>query len=232
MKTIATYIPAAALGTLLLIGGTGKASAAVIYSQTFTGGTGALAGTTTTTGNGTWTPNAISSVVDRNGNTTAQYGSISLAFTPQSGFVYDLTATINVTDANGSWLGVGFLQDNDAYGFFGTKNNPAALRTAGWQIWPQAANYTQSSNDILIRLDTTGAQWKTSIYQGGGQMGETFTYTSGNPTINWVGIITEGGAVGNVSAFQLTAVPEPSTYAMVLGGLLNLSLIRRRRVRA
>jgi hypothetical protein len=233
MKTRAKHFTIAALGVLLLIAGTNQASAVVIYSQTFTGGTGDLAGTTSTVGNGTWTPDIpISSVVNLNGNTTAQYGSISLAFTPQSGFVYDLTATINVTAANGSWLGVGFLQANDAYGFFGTKNNPAALRTTGWQIWPQAANYTQNSNDILIRLNTTGAQWTTSMYQGGGQMGDTYTYTSGNPTINWVGIVTEGTAVGNVSAFQLTAVPEPSTYALVVGGLATLLLIRRRRVQA
>ena len=67
-------------------------------------------------------------------------------------------------------------------------------------------------------------------------MGSTHTYTTGNPTINYVGFVSHEGpagtAVGSVSAFQLTAIPEPSTYAMVLGGLLNLSLIRRRRVRA
>ena len=230
MNKLAKYLPAAALGALLLIGGTSKASAATIYSQTFTGGTGALAGTTPTVGTGTWTPDIpISSVIDLNGNTTAQYGSISLAFTPTSGFVYDLSATINVTAPNGSWLGVGFLQANDAYGFFGTKNTPAALRTERWQIWPQAANYTQSSNDVLIRLDTTGTQWTAAYFQGSVQMGDTYTYTSGNPTINWVGFITEGTAVGNVSAFQLTqAVPEPSTYALVVGGIATLLLIRRR----
>ena len=63
-------------------------------------------------------------------------------------------------------------------------------------------------------------------------MGSAYTYTTGNPTINYVGFVSEGTALGSVSAFQLTAIPEPSTYAMVLGGLLNLSLIRRRRVRA
>jgi hypothetical protein len=232
MKTLAKYLPAAALGALLLIGGTSKASAATIYSQTFTGGTGALAGTAPTVGTGTWTPDIpISSVIDLNGNTTAQYGSISLAFTPTSGFVYDLTATINVTAANGSWLGVGFLQANDAYGFFGTKTTPAALNRGGdWQTWAgPGANYGKTSNDVLIRLDTTGAQWTSSVYQGGAQMGSTYTYTSGNPTINWVGFITEGAAVGSVSAFQLTqAVPEPSTYALVVGGLATLLLIRRR----
>ncbi len=61
-------------------------------------------------------------------------------------------------------------------------------------------------------------------------MGSAYTYTSGNPTINYVGFVSEGTAVGSVSAFQLTAtaVPEPSTYAMVLGGIATLLLIRRR----
>ena len=63
-------------------------------------------------------------------------------------------------------------------------------------------------------------------------MGSDYTYTSGNPTINYVGFANAEATSGSVSAFQLTAIPEPSTYAMVIGGLLNLSLIRRRRVRA
>ena len=229
MKTIAKYIPAAALGSLLLIGGTNKASAAVLYSQTFTGGASTLVGTTPTTGGGTWVG---ANIINLDGNSTGVGDAVSLAFTPTSGFVYDLTATIDVTNANGSWLGVAFLQDNNAYGFFGTQITPTALRTDRWQLWPQAANYNQTSNDVLIRLDTTGAQWTATYFQGGAQIGDTYTYTGGNPTINYVGIVTEGAAVGSVSAFQLTAVPEPSTYAMVLGGLLNLSLIRRRRVQA
>jgi hypothetical protein len=87
------------------------------------------------------------------------------------------------------------------------------------------------SNDILIRLDTTGAQWTTTFFQGGVQWTDTYTYTGGNPTINYVGFVNaDGTAVRNVSAFQLTqAVPEPSTYALVLGGILPLLVLRRRR---
>ena len=227
ISTTAKYIPAAVLGALLLFGGTNKASAATVYSQTFTGGTGGLIDTTSTTGSGTWVGRDI---ISQNGNTTGNWGSSSLAFTPTSGFIYELTATINVTAANDSWLGVGFLQDNSNYGFFGTKTTPVALNRSGdWQVWAgPGANYTKTSNDVLIRLDTTGAQWTTSVYQGGTQIGSTYTYTSGNPTINYVGFISEGPAVGSVSAFQLTAVPEPSSFALVVGGIANLLLIRRR----
>jgi hypothetical protein len=56
-------------------------------------------------------------------------------------------------------------------------------------------------------LDTTRVQWTAAIFQGGVQIGSTFTYTSGNPTINHVGFVSEGTAVGCVSAFQLKAIP-------------------------
>jgi hypothetical protein len=226
MKTIATYIPAAALGTLLLIGGTNKASAVTIYSQTFTGGTGALVSTTSTTGGGTW---AGDNIINRNGLLEGGWGAASLAFTPTSGLVYELTA--NISDQYwGSWIGVGFLPDNSLYGW--SPNNPVATRTAtGWGISPQGGSGSAlTSNTVTIQLDTTLANWTTSIYQGGTQIGSTYTYTT-NPTITRVGFVSDGSG-GQVNAFQLTAVPEPSTYAMVLGGLLNLSLIRRRRVQA
>ena len=206
--------------TAVLLGG--NAFAEDIYSQTFTGGTGALAGTTTTVGNGTWTPNSpISSVIDLNGNTTAQYGSISLPFTPQSGFIYDLTATINVTAANGSWLGVGFLENNDAYGFLGvpnvSNNKPAALRRGGdWQVWPEATNIGWTSNDVLIRLDTSNSTWTSTMFQGGVQMGATRDIVAA--PINYVGIVTEGAAVGNVSAFKLTATKATVIYSQNFTG--------------
>jgi hypothetical protein len=225
MKTIAKYIPAAALGTLLLIGGTNKASAVTIYSQTFTGGTGALVSTTSTTGGGTW---AGDNIINRNGLLEGQWGAASLAFTPTSGLVYELTANIS-SQYWGSWIGVGFLPDNSLYGW--SPNNPVALRTDVWQVYPQGVNASAlTSNTVTIQLDTTLANWTTSIYQGGTQIGSTYTYTT-NPTITRVGFVSDGSG-GQVNAFQLTAVPEPSTYAMVLGGLLNLSLIRRRRVQA
>jgi len=208
-----------------------KASAATIYSQTFTGGTGTLAGTTSTTGGGTW---AGGNILDSNGNTnptTGVNGAVSLAFTPSSGFVYDLSATINVSAA-ANWLGVGFLQNNVTYGFLDVSPvTPTALRRTGiWENFP-VANASLTSNDVLVRLDTTGAQWTTSFFQGGVQMGSTYTYTT-NPTINYVGFVMEGdglGVTGNVSACQLTAVPEPSTYALLVAGGVGSLWFRRRR---
>ena len=210
---------------ILLLGS--NVSAAEIYSQTFTGGTSTLAGTTSTTGGGTWTGRNI---LDLNGNTYrfANGGHVALPFTPSNGFVYDLSATINVTAAQ-NWLGVGFLRTNNTY----TYEMAALRRTGGWENYP-VGNASLTSSDVLIRLDTRGAQWTTSFFQGGVQMGSTYTYTSGNPTITYVGFVEDIlDITGNVSAFQLTAVPEPSTYAMALAGLAcgGYSLFRRRRDR-
>jgi hypothetical protein len=193
MNKLAKYLNAAVLGVLILIEGTSKASAAVIYSQTFNGGPGGLVTTTPTTGAGTWTGDNI---ISRNGELAGGWGALSLAFTPTNNFVYELTATIAPLDS-GSWIGAGFLPDNSLYGWL--PNNPTALRTADWQIWPQAFNADVLISDtVLVRLDTTAAQWTAAMFQGGTQIGSTFTYAT-NPTITRVGFVSEG-SVGSVSA--------------------------------
>jgi hypothetical protein len=215
MKTIAKYVSTGILAmTAVLLGG--NAFAEDIYSQTFAPSP-PIVGTTSTTGGGTW---AGTNIIDLNGNTTGVDGAVSLPFSPQSGFVYDLTATINVTTVNGSWVGVGFLETNATYGFFGSSTTPTALRTIGWQTFAgPGANYPQTSNEVLIRLDTTGAQWTVAMYQGGVQMGSTFTYAT-NPTINHVGFVAEGPAVGSVSAFNLTANGATVIYSQTFAGSL------------
>jgi hypothetical protein len=181
-----------------------ESNSTLIYEQDFAGGNTPLVGTSSTTGGGSWEG---ANIINLDGNSTGLDGAISLPFTPQSGFVYELTATIDLTGAPGTWLGVGFLESNSLYGFLppaATVSTPTALRTGDWQVWPQAVNAdVLASNEVVIRLDTTGAQWTTSMYQGGDQIGSTYTYTSGNPTINYVGFVSTGDAVRNVSAFQL-----------------------------
>jgi hypothetical protein len=48
-----------------------------------------------------------------------------------------------------------------------------------------------------------------------------------NPVIEYVGFGADATG-GTISNFSLTAVPEPSTYALVLGSIATLLLIRRR----
>jgi hypothetical protein len=185
----------------------------VIYSQDFPVVGDPLLGTTSTVGGGTWSGVNLFNIA---GYTTGSSGAIALPFNPQSGYIYDLTATINIANDNGSWIGAGFLSTiDDAYGFTGSPNSSAAIRNGGaWTTFPGGGNGI-TSTDLRIRLDTTGAQWVTSFYQGGVQMGSAYTYTSGNPSINYVGFVSEGTAVGSASAFQLTAtaVSNSPTFA-------------------
>jgi hypothetical protein len=200
--------------TAVLLGG--NAFAGDIYTQTFVGGNKPIVGTTSTTGGGNW---AGSNIINLDGNSTEGDGAISLPFTPQSGFIYDLTATINVTAPNSSWIGVGFLESNTTYGFLGTKITPALLNTGAWQTWAGPGyNSIKTSNEVRIRLDTTGALWTVAFFQGATQMGSTYTYTAGNPTINYVGFIAEGPAVGEVSAFKLTATASTVNYSQTFNG--------------
>jgi hypothetical protein len=200
--------------TAVLLGG--NAFAGDIYTQTFVGGNTPIVGTTSTTGGGNW---AGSNIINLDGNSTEGDGAISLPFTPQSGFIYDLTATINVTAPNSSWIGVGFLESNTTYGFLGTKITPALLNTGAWQTWAGPGdNSIKTSNEVRIRLDTTGALWTVAFFQGATQMGSTYTYTAGNPTINYVGFIAEGPAVGEVSAFKLTATASTVNYSQTFNG--------------
>jgi hypothetical protein len=197
-------------------------STTVIYSQNFTGGAFPLAGTSPTSGGGTWTG---TSMINLDGAITGPPGAVSLAFTPQVGSIYDLTTTINLTATDGSWFGVGFLQSNDTYGFYA--NKPAALRRiAGWEIWPQGAGFSLTDNAVTVRLDTTGAQWTTSIFQGGVQIGSTYIYET-NPTINHVGFVQEGVNTGSVSAFRLTSVSDnpaaPVNATRAPGSTVNFS---------
>jgi hypothetical protein len=193
--------------TAVLLGG--KAFAGDIYTQTFVGGNTPIVGTTPTTGAGTWTGDNI---LNRNGLLEGGWGAVSLAFTPTSGLVYELTATIS-DQYWGSWIGVGFLPDNSLYGWNDSSpKNPVVLRTAtGWGTPPQAGIASMLSNDVLIRLDTTASQWTAAFFQGGTQIGTTYTYAT-NPTINRVGFVSDGSG-GTVSAFRLTTVSNSPTFA-------------------
>jgi hypothetical protein len=100
--------------------------------------------------------------------------------------------------------------------------------------------------NVGLLLDTTQATWTLSYYTGGTGFNDTAVYQGGSSFGATVGIdptqvqngiyltyapvaASGAGAQSVVSNFRVVdSVPEPSTYALVLGGIATLLLIRRR----
>lgn len=237
----------AALAALALAVGTTQA--ATIYNHDFGGlATDGLNGVTpdTTTGANTWTAstniNADGSIASLGTTTDSAW----LAFTPQSGFVYTLTAVMGQAKGGtgsegGSWMAMGFSASNTTSTFQGTPNNtsPWALHRStgnGNNVVSFAGPGATVSEDhgafvgtitMSIVLDTTDTQWTATWFQGATELREVTYAVDANPTISHVGFGRSNRAVGPVESFTLTAIPEPTTA--LLGGLGMLALLRRRR---
>jgi hypothetical protein len=103
-----------------------------------------------------------------------------------------------------------------------------------------------STYAIRLRLDTTTVNWtvNASVYDytnatetfldlNGVAAGLTYTYAT-NPTIRYVGVSSNVNAADSANSymdnflFQTVVIPEPSTYAMLLGGIGLLGFLRRR----
>ena len=148
-----------------------------------------------------------------------------------------LTLQIDAADPTGSWTGaasLGALQFKDLGSF-----DSVSLTAA-----PQgASNWTLSSNELSANGCTGGGHAGASLCLSGAPIALTddmvfqFTFSGGDPNpiapqlkVNMLGL--DGGRkVGSLMGEHLpvAAVPEPQTYAMMLGGLGLLGLMARRR---
>jgi hypothetical protein len=223
------------------------ASAAVIYQDNFnrTGNLNGSASPTIAEQGVTW--NSANWETDGSAAkpTAAGYMAI-LPFTPATGNVYTLSASMNPTSPTGSssWFALGFTGRGATDNWLsGAQNSASIFARVSNNEYPDfyaqgpgtggignLGSYTDGVAHLYsITLDTTAlnsANW-TASYSVDGTQVIAPTLLGYNPVIEYVGF---GAAAtgGTISNFSLTAVPEPSTYALVLGSIATLLLIRRR----
>lgn len=149
-----------------------------------------------------------------NGSDTATLGdSWLLPFNPQPGYVYTLTASLTFTGSPGSWIGLGFAQNDsvnvpNGYGRFADSSNGGPTgydfiilteSSGGVQYFtgpkgntPQifaGTGFTAGPQTLTVQviLNTTNTLWSISAYVNGVQMGYTTNYSS-YPPIGAVGL--------------------------------------------
>lgn len=200
-----------------------------------------------------------------NGTLDGNSGSALLNFTPQAGFYYTLTASVTLpSEMHGQWIAMGFTlldptgQDGAHSRFADTtvRGSPWMLaRTGGEsqgsaytmdQYFSAVGGTTIDSENLAdtagtyaftLDLNTSGAQWTTTAYIDGTQMGSLYTYSS-IPAIVAAGL--GSSAIGSYAAgiqwnslsLSAEAVPEPSTFALAGLGMGVLLLAYRKQKRA
>jgi hypothetical protein len=184
--------------------------------------------------------------------------SATIVFTPQNGYVYNLTMTTSFTQLADPLLAafhaVGFFETS---GFTGNINS-----TTGADVWAltrpgdplanldQVAHYnvtggagnigagdldTTGPSTLRITLDTTlgAGNWAATYYVGDGSGGFNLLGSIADlnaVTIGSVGIgVLNGDGNANFQAFELSVIPEPS--AVLLGSIGMLGLLLRRRLK-
>ena len=192
-------------------------NAQIIYSNPFNGGTVNMnrytpAMATNYAGGAQcvwWTSesNSATSFLLANGTIGTGKTSCLLPFTPLSGYVYTLTASVTVpTMTAGQWITMGFAEYippintcvDPRLGSTEVNGNPWTYLTEGSggdfffptrgtstgnaQDMPSAGTYT-----VQLVLNTTGASWTASEFVNGTQVGTTYTYSS-NPIITGIGV--------------------------------------------
>ena len=219
MKTTKNLLLAGIL--FLLHGFIGNAQ--IIYSNNFASGaatniwgtaptvaSGFAGGATSATWNDALGTNDTGALLANGNDSTTLGDSWLLPFNPQSGYVYTLTASLTFTGNPGSWVGLGFAQNNsvnltagngrfadspvNGYDFLiltessgnvqyfkgPIGNTPQIFNGTGFTSGPQTL-----TNQVI--LDTTGSQWSIAAFVNGVQMGSNTAYAT-SPPIGAVGI--------------------------------------------
>ena len=216
--------------------------------------TGNLNGTTpdTTTGGNTWLADTdvrrdwqADGSIDSGADPVAanNNGYAFLPFTPEAGKVYTLSIDLNVT--SGKWFALGFMSDNSTTsgGFYdestgdgspwmllrGNGTAGKSFAGPGTGVGEAGTLSSRDGNTVSIVLDTTGTDWVATFNNGTASNSHTYTSTDISDDINYVGFGRQTNAIGSVDNFSLTAVPEPSSAAILGLGLGGFALTLRRR---
>lgn len=210
-----------------------SASAEVIYYEDFSGSVqNELDGTSpdinNSAGGNTWTASWSWRANGYLGTWASAGSSATLPFSPESGKVYQITATFRDVEGDGDWLALGYAQGsssdfNERFIRGVTTANPWMLRrgnTAGENdqifLGPGTGNGSEITNtldrssdlDFRILLDTRNSNWSVEWYQklnsdSSFMLIDSQQYSS-NPPIAAVGFANAGdGTSGYVDDFTL-----------------------------
>lgn len=262
------------LAALVALAAPAADASLVLYSSSFAGSSGTnLNGTAVTTSgatgaqhtqygtsaSATWSATtnfkANGSFDHTTTSGTTQSFSGTLAFTPQNGYVYQLTMTTDVDftpSKQVGWFASGFFENlgytgaattaagganvwmltrpgDTAVGFLDQVAHYNVNAGTGSQTFDPLAEDTSAPSTVTIVLDTTGGtgNWSAQYYVGNTLAASVADL--GAVTINSVGIAANlrEDNPGRFQTFELSVIPEPS--ATLLGGLGFLALLRRRR---
>jgi hypothetical protein len=193
-----------------------------IYQQPFTGNSNPLTGEPVSTGSGFWSDQT--GRFKLNGSVAGVwFSSATLPFTPKSGYVYELVATLSATSGE-DWnqLYMGFFnasgEDGGSTTVYSTASSWMGLDASGhWLVNGGHEGTTSGPLTLKIVLDTTGTQWKSKFYVNDFYVSwkdQTFTT---NPTISTVGFGTQSNTGGTISNFSLNVVSglEPPTLTLL-----------------
>lgn len=224
-----------------------------LYSDDFSGLLSVeLGGTTpdTTIGTNTWFnangDNSSSFQADGSVVAGSAASGIWLPVDINAGNIYTLSADVDLTSTGSTWISLGYAQFASDAAFGGSGGygtvivNPGSVRpfaglgTAGGGGFYTAAGFApQQLSIVLDASDANSANWTMEFFENGVSLEGPVTTTGDFGNINNIGFTTVNGtATGTIDnfSFTVTAVPEPSTYALLAGVLtLGLVILRRRR---
>jgi hypothetical protein len=255
-KSKISTMTVAALAALFAWAGAAQGALITIYSQNFSGSsTTNLHGTSVEggTGTGTWTSNG--SYKTDGSLVGASWGSATLPFTPEQGYVYTLDARFQNLPVTTNWLGAGFANGSST----GTGTNARFVESGGgvagrsWALirngsantaylgvnggvnFPAPYTNGAAALDLRIVLDTTdGAGTWTTTWLAKLRSESDFTVVRATAAMLTEDVTSVGFTHNNltgtalIDSFTLTQIPEPASGLMLLGSMLGLGLLRRK----